>query len=554
MQNRQMRIAALALTMTLWLSLAAGCAQQGGGMELSVCVGDSFSTLDPIYAEDISSQTVLVHLYENLMRVTADGSGNTTVVGGMAKSVETEENTDGTVTYTFQLRNADWSDGERVQAEDFVYAWRRLADPASHSPYASLLSVVCGYQDARNAGDMTLLQVSAESETEFQVTLTGKYDWFLREVCTSPATMPLREDVVQRLKEAQSTGDEETSASWWSDPAALVTNGPYQVEEYAAGSYLELAAREESGRTGPNRLVFHFAASTGEAQEMYRQGLVDAVWPLTEERLMELSEDETWSPIPQLATYSVVYNCDAEGTLADTAIRQALTLAVDRNALAELAGVTAQAAEGLIPPGVPEDEEADFRTTGGALLDNDPEDYAQRCQEALEILSAAGYSGAGLGELEYLYVEDGFTGAVAQELCRQWNEVLDVDVTPRAVTNQELWSALRSGQYTLAGVNLEAPGNDAECFLMDWISDSYDNVAGYENSAYDTLMSIIARASDGTARMGCLHDAEALLLEDQVVNPLYTVGTAWELRDGLIGACRDARGWFDFSNVTDGTV
>ena len=56
---------------------------------------------------------------------------------------------------------------------------------------------------------------------------------------------------------------------------------------------------------------------------------------------------------------------------------------------------------------------------------------------------------------------------------------------------------------------------------MDWISDSYDNVAGYESSAYDTLMSIIARASDGTARMGCLHDAEALLLEDYVLT-LYT--------------------------------
>lgn len=550
MEKRRTRLTGLALMIALLTGLLAGCGQQSGGMELSVCVGDSYSTLDPIYAEDISSQTILVHLYENLMRVTEDGDGNTTVVNGMAKSVETEENTDGTVTYTFQLRSADWSDGQRVQAEDFVYAWRRLADPSSHSPYASLLSVVCGYQEAREAGDMSLLQVSAESDTVFQVTLTGKYDWFLREVCTSPATMPLREDVVQRLKEAQNTGEEGTAASWWSDPLALVTNGPYQAEEYAEGSYLQLTAREDNGRSGPYRLIFQFAASAGEAQELYNQDLVDAVWPLTEERLQELSQDEDWSPIPQLATYSVVYNCDSEGALADTAIRQALTLAVDRNALAELAGVTAQAAEGFIPPGVPGDEEADFRTSGGALLENDPESYAERCAQARSILSDAGYSGDGLGELEYLYVEDGATGAVAQELCRQWREVLDVDVTPRAVTSQELWSALRGGEYTLAGVNLEAPGNDAECFLMDWISDSYDNVANYENSAYDTLMSIIARASDGTARMGCLHDAEALLLEDQVLNPLYTEGTAWELRDNLTGACRDARGWFDFSNVT----
>ena len=92
-------------------------------------------------------------------------------------------------------------------------------------------------------------------------------------------------------------------------------------------------------------------------------------------------------------------------------------------------------------------------------------------------------------------------------------------------------------------------GNDAECFLMEWTSDSQDNVVGYENSAYDTLMSIIANAEDGTARMGCLHDAEDLLLSDYVLAPLYTKGTAWEMRDSLTGACRDARGWFSFAGV-----
>ena len=100
-----------------------------------------------------------------------------------------------------------------MTAEDFVYAWQRLADPDSHSPYAALLSVVCGYQEARLAKDMSLLQVSAPSDTMFEVTLTGNYDWFLREVCTSPATLPLRQDVVQRLKEAGSADGE--AASWW---------------------------------------------------------------------------------------------------------------------------------------------------------------------------------------------------------------------------------------------------------------------------------------------------------------------------------------------------
>lgn len=84
---------------------------------------------------------------------------------------------------------------------------------------------------------------------------------------------------------------------------------------------------------------------------------------------------------------------------------------------------------------------------------------------------------------------------------------------------------------------------------MQWTSDSHDNLVHYRNSAYDTLMNIIATASSEMARMGCLHDAEALLLDDDVVVPLYTEGTSWMLREGYTGLCRDPRGWFSFTEV-----
>ena len=543
----------LLLAALLCASVLVGCADGGDGVSLSVSVGGRVTTLDPIYAEDINSQTVLVHLYENLMKVAPDGAGGAAVVNGMAKSVDVEENFDGTVTYTFRLRSARWSDGQSVRASDFVYAWQGLADPDSFPPYGALLRVVCGYEAAGAAGDMSLLLVTAKNASTLVVTLSGNYDWFLREVCTSPATMPLRQDVVQRLKEAgiQAAGADGEAQAWWSDPTALVTNGPYLATGYQFSKYLELTASERynSDQLGPETLTFRFAEDADKAWELYENKEVDAVWPLPQERLAELAADETWSAIPQLGTYTVIYNCGHE-LLEDVLIRQAMAWTIDRNALAAAAGVTAQAAEGLVPHGVPENQEGDFRTVGGALLDNDPEQYEERCQQARETLSEAGYDrGSALGELEYLYVEEGTNGAVAQELCRQWQEALGITVVPKGVTTRELWSALRKGEYTLAGVDLEAAGNDAECFLMDWTSDSQDNVAGYENSAYDTLMAIIASAADGTARMGCLHDAEALLMDDFALSPLYTMGTAWELRDTLTGAARDARGWFNFSTV-----
>ena len=170
-------------------------------------------------------------------------------------------------------------------------------------------------------------------------------------------------------------------------------------------------------------------------------------------------------------------------------------------------------------------------------------------------MEQAGYnSGADLGEQEFLYLKSDVNDAVAQLLCQQWQEVLGVQVTPKGLTERGLMSALRNGEYTLAGRSLTASANDAECFLMSWTSESRENLVAYQSTAYDTLMKIVAGAADGTARMGCLHDAEALLLMNHALAPLYTKVTAWELRETLTGAFRDPRGWFSFAGVVNRPV
>ena len=265
--------------------------------------------------------------------------------------------------------------------------------------------------------------------------------------------------------------------------------------------------------------------------------------------MTELAANPEWTPLPEPATYAALFNCDSE-LFSDPAIREALSLAINRAAIAGAAGATALPAEGLVPPGVPENEEGDFRTLSAPLLDNDPEGYEDRCLQARTLLEEAGYnSGADLGELEFLYLKNDVNDAVAQLLCQQWQEALGVQAVPKGLTERGLMSALRSGEYTLAGRTLTASANDAECFLMSWTTDSRENLIRYESTAYDTLMKIVAGAAGGTARMGCLHDAEALLLMNHAMAPLYTKGTAWELRESLTGAFRDPRGWFSFAGV-----
>lgn len=564
------RWAAALLSAALSLGLLAGCGGGEEGMALTVCVGAAPESLDPIYATSAADQTILTHLYENLMQASADEDGTLTAVSGMAKSAESEVNADGTVTWTFRLRSAEWSDGKKVTADDFVYAWQRLADPARNSPYASLLSIVAGYQEARDSGDMSLLQVTAEDDSTLVVVLDGYYDWFLIQVCTATATMPLRRDLMEAWEPEETTENtEETqpeteeagretpeeAALWWTDAEALVTNGPYQVAGYTEGESLTAAVYEAYyGRlNGPEALTFRFADTAEEAWELYQSGAADFVGQLPQEQLEARAADEVNPLSTELGTYAVVVNC-AQDFFDEAAVRRALALVLDRNALAQAAGTDARPAEGLVSADVPDSDGTRFRTDS-ALLDNDPEHYADACAQGLELLSQAGYDGGrGLGELEYLYVDQGNAAAVAQALCDMWNQQLNLQVTARAVTEEEMAQALTEGTFTLAGVELRPAVNDAEAFLMPWVTGEAGNIARYSNSAYDTLLSIIASAQDGTARSGCLHDAEALLLEDGVVAPLYTTVTGWELRDTLTGLWRDGRGWFRFTGVVERSV
>ena len=401
----------------------------------------------------------------------------------------------------------------------------------------------------RETGDVSLLQVTAEDDSTLVVVLNGKFDWFLTEVCTAPATMPLRQDLLQEETAAADGETAEAAAPWWNDLTGLVTNGPYQVSGYEAGEALTLEASEtyRNSFSGPQTLTFRFAETAEAGQDLYDAGEVDFLGILPAEQLTALIEAESRTLARELSVQAVVFNC-AQDTLMDARVRRALTLTADRSAAAEAAGATAYAAEGLIPPGVPGSGEQDFRTDGGVLLDNDPAHRDELAEEARGLLAEAGYADArDLGELEYLYVDEGNGAAVAQALVDAWQSALGLQVTARGVSREELDTALQEGTFTLAGTEIRALGNDAECFLMRWGSDKPENLGKYANSAYDTLLSVIAGAEEGEARMGCLHDAEALLLEEGAAAPLYTSVTGWTLRDGFSGVLRDARGWFSFA-------
>ena len=358
------------LLLTLVMAAAlAGCGTRREPQTLRVCLPELPGTLDPAMVTTDSERIVVSHLYENLMKLSSDGQGGSRVEAGAARKYTCTDNNDGTQTYTFTLRDMKWSDGQKVTAADFVYAWQRLADPATASPNAALLEMVAGYRQVRSSGDVSKLQVSAPEENTFVVTLSNRCAYFLSAVCTAAATMPVRSDAAAQ-------------ENWFMNKDTFLTNGPYRVKSWD-GEVLETEQTEGyygSRRLGPDGISFHFVSDAKTAASLFDRGDVDFVLGLTDETIAK--KPDSWMP-DYYAETSVVLLNQMSTLTSDENLRRAMSLVLDRNAVANLMGSrTILPAEGLVTWGIQNTRGEEFRSIGPAL-DNDEANYEKNCQTAL---------------------------------------------------------------------------------------------------------------------------------------------------------------------------
>ena len=543
------RSVCLLLCAALFLTLLAGCGKQEEPAEdfvVSAAVCGPLETLDPTMNTDVGTESLLSTLFEGLMRMRDDGAGKAVAVAGIAKEYIEEKNYDDTVTYTFTLRSAArWSDGERVTAEDFVYAWQRLVDPATASPNASLLSMVAGYDEVRESGDVSLLGVKAKGESTFLVTLSRPCAYFITSVCTSPATAPLRRDLV------------EGNASW-AATADIVTNGPYTVGTWVKAAQLQTKRNGEyyeSKLVVPDSICFRFETDAQTNYDQLLAGELDYTAKLPYAAIEQLAEDETWQPAPLAETVCVLYN-HLTDTFSDAQLRRAFDLAIDRAAATAACGAENSPATGLVPYGIPDsgETEDDFRTTGGELCAIDEEGMSARATQAQEELTYAGYYSTSMfPPVELLYVTGTENDAVASALQNMWSTTLGVNVMLRGVTQAEYNTRMEAGNYELALQKVTALYDDAMGFLDRWCSEDEQNLISYENGTYDVLMGVARASEDPVARTAFLHDAETMLLGETALSPVYFDGTAHMLRDTLRGVYTDGFGNSYFAGVRANT-
>ena len=524
-------------------------AESSDGFNLAVCLASEPQTIDPALNSAVDGAIMINHMFEGLVKWVDDGEGNAVTAPGQAESWEKVVNDDGTVTYTFTLRDGiKWSDGQPVTAADFEYTWKRLANPETAADYCYMIDMVQGYADvASGAADPDTLGIKAIDDKTLEVVLSYDCPYF-EEIMAFPATFPVRQDMVD--------GNEQ----WTYDPATYIGNGPYKMAEWSHNAYI-LAEKNENyydyENLGPDTIRFTLLDDANAMLTAYNSGELDFIENFPTDEMANYLASGEITVADYLGTYYVCFNTEDE-VFSDPLIREAFSLAIDRNYIVENVSQAGEVpATAYVPSGVNDaagPSGDDFRTVGGDYYSVAAEDYEANCEKARELLAEAGYpNGEGFPTVEYTYNTDDKHKAIAEALQNMWQEVLGVTVT---LSNQD-WNVFlesrKQGDYQIARNGWIADYNDPCSFLDMWYTDGGNNDAQYSNPEYDAQIDAAKATSNQEERMAAFHAAEDILIEqDSVLAPIYFYTQPYMLADDIQGMYYTPLGYFFFGYTSQG--
>ncbi len=461
--------------------------------------GGEPQTLDPANAEDVHAFNILSDLYEGLIIETGVGE----LIPGVAQGWDVSP--DGR-RYTFHLRpNAVWSNGDPVTAQQFVSGFRRVLAPGSTSAYAFLLEPIVNYQ-AVIAGRKPPeeLGILAVDEQTLVIDLDSPAQHFPG-ILAMPIAYPLH----------PGSGD---GARNFRDPKLFVGNGPYVLESWSIGEIIRLKKNPKYRNASSVQIdAVEYLPITDQNSElnMYRVGELDITFTVPQGSIAELrdSQADALYVAPSLGLYYLAFDL-SEPPFDDVRLRQALTMAIDRQTLVKVLGRGEQAAFGLVPPGVANHVSARYSWQNTAAAD--------RQSTVQDLLKQAGYDRDHPLQLRFTYDTGDVHETVALAVAAMWQEALGIEVELdkkewkyflATRDNRSAWQIMRFawiGDY-----------NDPGTFTDIFRSDSQQNLPGYANPEYDRLLDEAHGLIDLHERAEKMSAAESRLLDDYPIAPLY---------------------------------
>lgn len=509
------KILALLVVMVMLVVPLAGCG--GGssapvGKQLVVQLGPNPETLDPALNSAVDGANTIIHLYEGLLVVDKDGK----LAPGQAESWDTSE--DG-LTWTFHLRDGlKWSDGSDLTAKDFVYSWKRIADPALAAPYAeTVLGPIKGFNI--DSPDPEALAITAPDDKTLVVELGAPCAYF-GSLAAFATMMPVQEATIE------ANGD-----AWATSPDTYVSNGPFYMTEWEQGSHITVSKNPEywnADAINLDSIKFMLIEDSNAAYSAYQSGEVKLIKDVPTEEIPSLSGSDEFKTGAMIGTYYLNLNCNKD-IFKDVKVRKALSLAIDRKYVAEnIMQKTYTPATNFIGPGWKDSDGSDFcATSNGGKPYIDVDNYEANLAEAKQLLAEAGYpDGQGFPQISYATNDAGYHKAVAEYLQDAWGKLginLKVDIVEWA----SFTSMRRNGEYETARNGWVGDYDDPSNMLDLLYSTNGNNDGKYNNPEYDAQMDIARSTTDPAARSAAMHKAEDILMEDCGCIPVAYYSEFW---------------------------
>jgi len=464
--------------------------------ELVINNGAEPESLDPHKVSGVPESNILRQMFVGL--TTTDPDGKT--IPGMAESWESADNK----VWTFKIRDAKWSNGDPVTAEDFVYSFRRVVDPNTASPYASYLAddkVLNAQEVIDGKVKPDALGVKALDEKTLQVTLSEPVPYF-PDTLIHTSVKPAPQKVVEKFGEK------------WTDPANIVVNGPYKISEWQVNDKIVLERNEsyyDNANTTLEKITLLAIPSSTTDVARYQAGEIDITYnEVPPEQFASLKEQlgDQLQVSPMLCTYYYEFNT-VKPPFNDARVRRALALALDRNTISDKVVGQGQTPAYQLTP---------VATNG--MQNNTPEwqswDQAKRVEEAKKLLKEAGYSESKPLKFELLYNTNDNHKKIAVAASSLWKQSLGfVDVS---LINKEWKTYLdtrRNGNYQVARAGWCGDYNEPSTFLNIVKTGNSNNQGKYSSANFDSLMTQTLKAGvTPEQRAGIYKQAEAQLDAD----------------------------------------
>ncbi|MEZ5912757.1 MAG: peptide ABC transporter substrate-binding protein [Paracoccaceae bacterium] len=462
---------------------------------------DEHSSVDPQVVEDVSGSEIVRDLFEGLLNEDADGN----LVPGVAESYEAnaEKNV-----FTFHLRdNAKWSNGDPVTAGDFVYAWRRAADPELASPYAWFIELMAIENAAAIiAGEKPKeeLGVTAIDDHTLEVRLSASLSYFPQMV-THSTTFPSPQKVIEQY------------GAEWTKPGNIVSNGAYVLTEHVPS---ERSVRErntmywDNDNTIIDKVVALVINDESQALTRYLAGELDRTEvPAGQFPAMKAEHPDEAISFPRLCNYYYTFNLSDSGPefFKDVRVRQALSLAVDRQVITE----------NILAGGQPQAYTFTPAATAGFTVPDVPAaamSQAERDAKAVELLTEAGYGADNPLKFDMIYNTSDDHAKIAVALSQMWKQKLGVEATLANMEWKTFLDTRGQQNFQLARGAWCGDYNEASTFLDLLVSSSGYNDGKYANAQVDDLM---AKAKTADDPQPLYTEVEQIIADETPVIPIY---------------------------------